>query len=133
MSAGVLIAGAGQAGFQTAVSLRSEGYSGPITLIGDEPHIPYQRPPLSKDFMAGKMDPDSLPLRPESFYAAHRIDLLRGERVEPIDTVGRRVTLSSGSRLPWYSLVLATGARNRLLPIPGALLDGVCYLRTADE
>ena len=133
MSGGVLIAGAGQAGFQTAASLRSEGYSGPITLIGDEPHIPYQRPPLSKDFMAGKMDPESLPLRPESFYAAHRIDLRMGERVESIDSIDRRVTLSSGSRLPWDSLVLATGARNRLLPVPGGQLDSVCYLRTVDE
>ncbi len=131
--AGVVIAGAGQSGFQAAFSLRTEGYDGPITLIGDEPHIPYQRPPLSKDFMAGKMDPDSLPLRPESFYEAQRIELRMGERIEAIETAGRAVVLASGERLPFDSLILATGARNRRLTVPGAELPGVCYLRSVDE
>ncbi len=132
-AAGVVIAGAGQAGFQVAVSLRSEGYDGAITLIGDEPWLPYQRPPLSKAFMAGKQDIDATALRPEDFYSTHRIDLVMGQRITAIDPPQRRVCLADGASLPFESLVLATGARNRLLPIPGATRDGVCYLRTRDE
>lgn len=132
-SPGVVVAGAGQSGFQVAASLRSEGYNGTITLFGDEPHIPYQRPPLSKDFMAGKLDPASLPLRPEAFYETQKIALRMGERIASLDPAGRSVVLSSGEPVSYESLVLATGARNRPLPIPGAQLDGVCYLRTVDE
>lgn len=133
MAAGVVIAGAGQAGFQVAASLRSKGYEDAITLIGDEPWLPYQRPPLSKAFMAGKQDIDSTTLRPESYYQDHSIDLLRGERVAAIDTATNRVRLASGSAISYQALVLATGARNRSLPVEGAELDGVCYLRTRDE
>lgn len=133
VSAGVVIAGAGQAGFQTAFSLRGEGYEGRVVLIGEEPHIPYQRPPLSKDFLAGKTDPDSLPLRPETFYESQRIELGMGERIGAIDLGARSVMLASGAKLPFESLVLATGARNRRLTVPGAELNGICYLRTVDE
>jgi 3-phenylpropionate/trans-cinnamate dioxygenase ferredoxin reductase subunit len=128
MAHGVVIVGAGQAGFQLAASLRLNGYDGPVTLIGDEPHIPYQRPPLSKAFLSGKQDAHHLFLRPASFYSANRIDLLTGETVTAIDRVGRRVKLASGSSLPYETLVLAVGARIRELP-----LDGVCYLRTLDD
>ena len=133
MGAGVVIAGTGQAGFQAAVSLRSEGYDGPVTLIGEEPWLPYQRPPLSKGFMTGKQEIDGTALRPEAFYQDQGIDLLMGEKIVAIDRAARRVSLASGRRIPFAKLVLATGARTRLLPIDGVDLDGVCYLRTRDE
>lgn len=131
--AGTLIIGAGQAGFQTAASLRAKGYEEPITLIGDEPDIPYQRPPLSKGFLLGKQNLESIELRPLSFYQSHRIDLLLGKTVESIDRAARAVTLKSGNRIPFHKLVLATGARNRLLLVKGADLDGVLYLRSVGE
>lgn len=133
MKGGTVIVGTGQAGFQTAASLRSEGYLETITLIGEEPHIPYQRPPLSKGFPLGQQDFESIMLRPESFYRDHRIDLLAGKRVAAIESVERHVRLESGVRIPYDRLVLAVGARNRLLPVKGAELDGVVYLRSFDE
>jgi 3-phenylpropionate/trans-cinnamate dioxygenase ferredoxin reductase subunit len=113
--------------------LRTEGYQGPITIIGDEPHLPYQRPPLSKAFVLGKQDQDRLSLRPESYYANHQIELRRGERVTSIDRGSNSLKLVSGARVSYRWLILATGARNRTLPVMGAELDGVCYLRTVDE
>jgi 3-phenylpropionate/trans-cinnamate dioxygenase ferredoxin reductase subunit len=127
----VVIVGGGQGGYQTAASLRTEGFDGRIVLIGEESHLPYQRPPLSKEFLLGKHH--QLVLRPAAFYSTHRIEVLAGERVEAIDTAEGHVRLASGSRVPFDSLVLATGARNRLLPVEGAELEGVCYLRTLDE
>ena len=132
-SAGVVIAGAGQGGFQVAASLRTEGYQGSITLIGDEPGRPYQRPPLSKAFMAGKLDVEATHLRPEAFYQDQRINLMMGQRIARIEPSNHRVLLASGGQVPYRQLVLATGARNRRLPVPGAGLEGVCYLRTRDE
>jgi 3-phenylpropionate/trans-cinnamate dioxygenase ferredoxin reductase component len=133
MSDGVVIVGAGQAGFQIAVSLRMEGYEGSIALIGDEPNLPYQRPPLSKGFMTGKQDIEDTALRPVAFYQSHRIELVTGARVTEIDRVSRSVSLASGHRFPYETLVLAVGARNRTLSVKGAELDGVCYLRTDTE
>lgn len=133
MPGGVVVAGAGQAGFQLAFSLRSRGYEGAITLIGEEPHLPYQRPPLSKAFLAGKQELRHLALRPAPYYASQRIDFMAGETVASIDRVARRVVLSSGRTVPYETLVLALGARVRPLPIPGAQLDGVCYLRSLDH
>jgi len=125
---GVVIIGAGQAGFQTAASLRAEGFQESITLIGDEPHLPYQRPPLSKGMLLGKQQQRHAILRPQDFFTAQRIDLITGQRVTAIDRTRRTVTLASGSEIPYETLVLATGARNRPLP-----LEGVCYLRTLEE
>jgi 3-phenylpropionate/trans-cinnamate dioxygenase ferredoxin reductase component len=133
VSAGTVIVGTGQAGFQTAASLRSEGYQEPITLIGEEPHIPYQRPPLSKGFALGSQDLESIELRPRNFYQDHDIDLAVSERVTAIERTERFVALTSGRRVPFDKLVLAVGARNRLLPVKGAQLDGVLYLRSLDE
>jgi len=130
---GTVIIGTGQAGFQTAASLRANGYQEPVTLIGDEPHIPYQRPPLSKGFPLGAQDRESLDFRPTKFYADHQINLRTGQRVSSIDRSTRQVSLTTGSRLPYDKLVLAAGARNRLLPVPGANLEGVLYLRSLDE
>jgi 3-phenylpropionate/trans-cinnamate dioxygenase ferredoxin reductase subunit len=133
MSDGVVIVGAGQAGFQVAASLRQEGFDGPVTLIGDEPGLPYQRPPLSKGFMAGKQAIEGIALRPPPFYEKQRIELLAGDKVVAIDLTGRSVSLASGRRVRYETLVLAVGARNRILPLNGAELDGVCYLRTDAE
>src|SRR5882762_185003 len=104
MGAGTLIVGAGQGGFEVAESLRSEGYRDAITLIGDEPHLPYQRPPLSKGFVLDKQGMDEVELRPSAFYRDHTIDLLMGERVVAIDRPQRRVRLASGGSLPFESL-----------------------------
>jgi 3-phenylpropionate/trans-cinnamate dioxygenase ferredoxin reductase component len=131
--AGVVIVGAGQAGFQVAASLRQEGYEEPITLVGEEPNLPYQRPPLSKGFMAGKQEIEKTALRPGAFYETHRIELVTGAKVIGIDRLVRSVRLASGASLRYEALVLAVGARNRMLPVNGAELDGVCYLRTDVE
>ncbi|HEY3912546.1 MAG TPA: FAD-dependent oxidoreductase [Stellaceae bacterium] len=126
----VAIIGAGQAGFQTASSLRQEGFGGRILLIGDEPALPYQRPPLSKSYLAGDSGLDELWLRPEVFYETQGIDLVIGEIVSAIDRPGRRLRLASGGEIECDHVVLATGARFRPLPVPGAELDGVLPLRT---
>ena len=133
MTAGaVLIAGAGHAGFQLAVSLRQLGYKGRVCLINDEAHLPYQRPPLSKAYLKGEGRPDSLMFRPEKFYHDQRIELI-ADRAVSIDRPARKVLLASGAALDYAHLVLATGARNRLLDIPNANLADVLYLRILDE
>ena len=123
----VIIIGGGQGGFQVAASLRAEGYQERITLIADEPGVPYQRPPLSKGFLLGKQEQRHAELRPAAFYETQRIDLLTG-RVAAIDRVARRVALDSGEHIEYDTLVLATGARNRMLPH-----ENVFYLRTLGE
>jgi 3-phenylpropionate/trans-cinnamate dioxygenase ferredoxin reductase subunit len=130
---GIVIVGAGHAGFQLAASLRQYGFEGAVTLIGDEPVLPYQRPPLSKEYLDGKIGLDLLLMRPEAFYRDHRIDYLSGTRVSEIDRAGKTVLLASGERLQYGHLVLATGARNRVPALPGVELDGVFYLRTLAE
>lgn len=129
----VLVLGTGQAGFQAAASLREEGFEGRVVLVGDEPGLPYQRPPLSKAYLTGKADANAVRLRPERFFAEHRLELRAGERAARIDRAGRRVALGSGEVLPYDHLVLALGSRNRALPVPGAGLDGVAQLRTLAE
>jgi 3-phenylpropionate/trans-cinnamate dioxygenase ferredoxin reductase subunit len=133
MRAGTVIVGTGQAGFQTAASLRSEGYADPITLIGEEPHIPYNRPPLSKGFVLGTQDAESIELRPVNFYKTHQINLLCGERVVGISRAEKQIEIASGGNLSYDSLVLAVGASNRRLPVPGGDLEGVLYLRSLAE
>uniref|UniRef100_A0AAU3GR58 FAD-dependent oxidoreductase n=1 Tax=Streptomyces sp. NBC_01401 TaxID=2903854 RepID=A0AAU3GR58_9ACTN len=125
----VVVAGAGQAGFETAVVLRSRGFQGRITLIGDEPEGPGQRPPLSKGYLDGSVPAEEIALRPPSFYAGQDIELMAGHRVASIDRERRTVRLESGLRLPYGALVLATGSRPRTLPVPGASLAGVLTLR----
>ncbi|HZD91569.1 MAG TPA: NAD(P)/FAD-dependent oxidoreductase, partial [Pseudolabrys sp.] len=130
---GTVIVGAGQGGYQVAASLREAGYQAPVTIVGDEPAAPYQRPPLSKAYLLGELSAGRLTLRPDSFYDTRGIDLLLGARVTEIDRGANRLHLASGSSLSYDHLVLALGARNRLLPIEGADLDGVMYLRTQAE
>ena len=127
--ASVVIVGAGQAGFQVATSLRQEGYDGRITLIGDEPGLPYQRPPLSKAYLLGKIQATNLLFRPADFYATQRIELLH-DQATAIDRLNRRVVLASGTAIAYDHLVLATGAHNRPLPVPGADLPQVFGIKT---
>jgi 3-phenylpropionate/trans-cinnamate dioxygenase ferredoxin reductase subunit len=128
----VLIVGAGHAGFQVAASLRQHGYGERICLVNDEAHLPYQRPPLSKAYLKGEGRPDSLMFRPDKFYRDQNIELI-GDRAISIDRPARRLLLASGSSLDYGHLVLATGARNRLLDLPNANLADVRYLRILDE
>lgn len=133
MTAGpVIIVGAGHAGFQLAASLRQDGFAERIALINDEGHLPYQRPPLSKAYLKGTGGPETLMFRPEKFYHDQNIDLIT-DRVASIDRAARKLRLHSGASLDYGHLVLATGARNRLLDIPNANLEAVRYLRTLDE
>src|SRR3984957_17710628 len=128
----VLIVGAGHAGFQLAASLRQHGFGERIGLINDEAHLPYQRPPLSKAYLKGEGRPDSLMFRPDKFYREQNIELIAARAVS-IDRAARRLLLASGSSLDYGHLVLATGARNRLLDLPNANLPDVKYLRILDE
>ncbi|HXL14011.1 MAG TPA: FAD-dependent oxidoreductase [Bradyrhizobium sp.] len=128
----VLIVGAGHAGFQVAASLRQHGYGERICLVNDEAHLPYQRPPLSKAYLKGEGRPDSLMFRPDKFYRDQNIELI-GDRAVSIDRAALRLSLASGSSLDYGHLVLATGARNRLLDLPNANLADVRYLRILDE
>ena len=127
-----LIVGAGHAGAQLAASLRQEGWTGEIVLIGEESALPYQRPPLSKGYLAGKSTLDELAIRSAKFYTEQGIQLLNA-KVEAIDRSAGHLVLSTGDALPYDKLALCTGARPRRLSIPGADLVGVYYLRTAAD
>jgi 3-phenylpropionate/trans-cinnamate dioxygenase ferredoxin reductase component len=139
VTAGVLIVGASQAGVQVAASLRDHGYDGPITLVGAEARQPYQRPPLSKGFLAGSANLASLDLRSEAFYAEQRIRVVPGERVVRVEAAPAGAGCSGagltdrGRTLPFDRLALTVGARPRRLNLPGSDLDGVCYLRGVDD
>jgi len=127
----VLIVGAGQAGMQIAVSLRDNGFDGRIELVGEEPHGPYQRPPLSKAFLHGTADIESLELRAPSFYVDNKIVVVSDEKVVSVDLSGERglAVTDTGREIHFDKLALATGSTPRRLPIEGAELDGVLYLR----
>ena len=131
----ILILGAGHAGGTAAALLRQQGWSGPVTLLGDEPIAPYQRPPLSKAWLKGEADAASLALRPESFYSEHGIELRLGVRAARIvrGEAGGEVQLEGGEALAYDRLILATGSRARRIPLPGLDLEGVLELRTAAD
>ena len=128
----VVVVGAGHAGCQVAFSLRQGGYGGRIVLLNSEAAVPYQRPPLSKAFLTGAIDEPTLAFKPIAMYAGQNIEL-RNATVVRIDRAARRLTLSDGQELDYGHLVLATGARARSLPVPGATLAGVHALRTLDD
>ncbi|MGH8666866.1 MAG: NAD(P)/FAD-dependent oxidoreductase, partial [Burkholderiales bacterium] len=130
MTERVVIVGAGQAAGVAAVALREQGYSGAIAIVGEEAFAPYQRPPLSKHFLAGQMSAEQLLLKPEKFYAERNIELKLGTRVDAIERDVMRVRLNGGETLAYSKLLLATGSRPRKLSVPGADLAGVHYLRT---
>ena len=129
----IIIIGAGQAGGETAQRLRQVGFTGDITLIGEEVAAPYQRPPLSKAYLKGDLDMDRLLLRPASVYAKENIALLSRIRAVWIDRSNRKVRIEGGRELPYDALVLATGAKPRKLPLVGADLDGVHLFRTVAD
>jgi 3-phenylpropionate/trans-cinnamate dioxygenase ferredoxin reductase subunit len=137
MPAGTLIVGASQAGLQLAVSLRDAGNADPITLVGAEPHAPYQRPPLSKAYLHGNAELEQLWLRAPDFLAGQGITLITGERIETVDLYSGgpagTARTATGRVLDFDRLALTVGARPRRLTVPGANLDGVTYLRTADD
>ena len=129
---GTIIIGAGQAGYQAAAQLRVKGYDAPITLIGDEPHIPYQQPPLSKAYLKGELTGDRLPFRPENFYDDKDIVLRLNEPVSSIDPVGKTITTSKGS-VAYDHLIIATGGAPRRMPVPDRLKDRTFTLKTRDD
>lgn len=129
----ILIIGAGQAGVQTAEALRAGGFEGPITLLGDEPHGPYHRPPLSKAWLAGEMEAVQLVMRAPEMLARKNIELRTDCKVTSIDRAAKTVTLADGSPLPYSGLVLATGSTPRALPLPGGNAHGVLALRSRDD
>jgi 3-phenylpropionate/trans-cinnamate dioxygenase ferredoxin reductase subunit len=129
----LLIVGAGQAAVQAIDTLRKRGFSGIITLVGDESEWPYQRPPLSKKYLSGALEHDRLLIRPGHFYADHGVQAHLGRRAVRIDRAGRTVELDDGSIHPYDKLLLATGSEPRALTAPGSKLAGVYTLRTIDD
>ncbi|WP_247043156.1 NAD(P)/FAD-dependent oxidoreductase [Arthrobacter rhizosphaerae] len=129
----IVIVGGGLAGATAAKTLRGEGFAGSLTLIGAEKHHPYLRPPLSKEYLLGKEGEEALPVVPESWYRENDVDLRLGVTVTEIDPSGHGVTLANGSSLQFDSLLLASGAQPRTIPLPGSGLDGVTTFRTVDD
>jgi 3-phenylpropionate/trans-cinnamate dioxygenase ferredoxin reductase component len=137
MSAGeaqsIVVVGAGQAAAQAVQSLRMGGYAGRITLVGDEPSLPYQRPPLSKAYMKGEFDEERLYFKPSAWYEDQKVEVLLGTHVPRIDRAKKQVQLGHGGHLDYDYLILATGSRPRPLPVPGADLEGIHDLRTLTD
>ncbi len=128
-----VIVGAGLAGARTAEGLREAGYDGEVVLLGAEEHRPYDRPPLSKDYLQGATDQDGVFIQSAEWYGEHGVDLRTGTAVAAIDRAAAEVVLADGERIGYERLVLATGSSARRLPVPGAELDGVLHLRTFDD
>ena len=133
MSAPFVIVGAGQAAAQAIVSLRAEGYGGEIVVIGDETHLPYQRPPLSKAFLAGEMSAERLELKAPNFYRDAGVDVRLGTRAVRLLPAEKAVETDDGIRIPYERALIATGTRARALPVPGADLPGVFSIRSIDD
>jgi NADPH-dependent 2,4-dienoyl-CoA reductase/sulfur reductase-like enzyme len=125
-----VVVGAGLAGAKAAETLREEGFDGPVVLVGAEPERPYERPPLSKQYLLGRADRDSAFVHDAGWYAEHDVELRTGVRATRLDPAAHRLTLHTGEELGYARLLVATGASPRRLPVPGADLDGVRYLRT---
>ena len=129
----ITLVGAGQAAAQALETLHKRGHHGPITLVGDEALLPYQRPPLSKKFLAGTLDRDRLLIRHAAHYTDHGVDLRLGFAAVSIDRSRRRIEIADGSAVEYDQLLVATGTHPRLLPLPGAALAGVHYLRSVAD
>ncbi|HEX2492708.1 MAG TPA: FAD-dependent oxidoreductase [Steroidobacter sp.] len=129
----VVVVGAGQAAAQAIETLRRRNFTGPITLIGDEPILPYQRPPLSKKLLSGELERDRLLIRHARYYEEHGITQLLGRRVVSIDCSARTVRCDDDTLVSYDALLLATGSRPRRIAVPGGDLAGVCYLRTESD
>lgn len=133
IASGHIIVGAGLAGAKAAQSLRREGFDGPITLIGAEAEAPYNRPPLSKEYLIQGAERSSLNVLRDGWYADNGVDLRLDTSVRDLDPARHRVTLSTGEHLPFEKLLLTTGSRVRRLSLPGSDLDGVLHLRTVGD
>ncbi len=129
----ILVVGAGQAGAQAAISLRQAGFEGSVALIGEEAHMPYERPPLSKDYLSGEKPVERLFLRPADFWAQRNVTMILGHKVAHVDPAAREVETEKGERFGYGKLIWATGGHPRPLPITGADLDGVHPIRTIDD
>jgi 3-phenylpropionate/trans-cinnamate dioxygenase ferredoxin reductase subunit len=128
-----VIVGASLAGAKAAETLRTEGFDGRVVLVGEEPVRPYERPPLSKDYLRGESNFDKAAVHKEDFYQENEVELLTSTRVSQLDPASKQVVLQPGGPLHYDQLLLATGASPRTLPIPGAELDGIYYLRTVAD
>ena len=129
----IVIVGGGLAGAKAAEALRAAGYDRALTVVADEAHLPYERPPLSKGYLAGTTTFDDAVVHPERWYADNHVDLRLGTRADELDLAKHAVRLADGSRLPYDKLLLATGSTPRRLPLPGADADGVFTLRTRED
>lgn len=129
----IVIVGAGQAGGQVAAGLRQQGCKAEIVLFGDEPHLPYQRPLLSKQYLSSEQEEGRIFLRPQKFYQDHEISLRIAQRIDEINPASKAVTTDQGEKIDYQDLILATGSRPRRLNIPGSELQGLHYLRTLDD
>ena len=127
-----MIVGGGMAGGNAAVTLRDEGFAGPVVLISREPGVPFGRPPLSKTYLRSEEDLDGWYVRPAGWYADHNVECRSGT-VAAVDPAAHTVSLDSGEELGYHKVLIATGGRNRRLGIPGAGLPGIHYLRTVAE
>ena len=125
----IVIIGAGQAGAQAIATLRAEGFAGSLAIVGDEPFPPYQRPPLSKAYLAGTFERERLFLKPETFYVEAECELVLGASATAIDRNAKTVALADGRSLTYDKLLFATGSRVRHISVPGTNLKNVCYLR----
>ncbi len=128
-----VIVGAGLAGAKAAETLRSEGFDGRVVLVGEESRRPYERPKLSKEYLRGEVSAAKLYVHDEGFYAAHRIELMTDTKVRSLDPGAHEITLARGGRMSYSRLLLTTGAAPRRLPLPGANLPGVAYLRAIGD
>src|SRR5690348_906291 len=129
----MVVIGGGLAGGKAVETLRDEGYDGPVVLLTDEPERPYERPPLSKDYLNGGKERDVIYVHEPGWYDEHDVELRTGVRAAGLDPAGHTVELAGGERLPYRAVLLATGAAPRRLRVPGADLDGVLTLRTAAD
>src|SRR5260370_41988694 len=129
----IVVVGANIAGASAVETVRREGYDGRLVLVGAEPDLPYERPPLSKDVLLGTMLPEHAYLRDAAFYRGQHVELRLGTRAIALDAAARRVRLDGGDELPFDRLLIATGGEARRLSVPGGDLTGISYLRTLPE
>ena len=129
----IVVIGSGQAAIQTVMSLKRNKFTGSIKVIGEEDHLPYQRPPLSKDFLLEEYKPERVSLKKKEFYEENGVDLILGKRAESIDTILKEITLSEENKIRYDQLIIATGSRVRKLNVPGSDKKGIYYLRDLDD
>jgi len=129
----MVIVGAGQAGATAAAALREAGFDGPVLLIGQEREAPYERPALSKGYLQGMVERDTLAVHPPAWYAENDVELMLGNAVVGLDAALHRVWMSRGRHADYRALLMTTGSAPRPLPVPGADLTGVHYLRTRQD